>query len=301
MIHNVSRRCTVMELQAAFDALSSVIDGYESRGLSVETVDATTDGDGVRASVDVGVAPSVLLADGAPAPEAARATDTGALRVDLPTDDLLSPPASRDATVAAEVDAARATEDGLVVTVTLAVDPTATRADASDDHTASGDDAPDARDPASVRDESVPPFEDVDYLAHLYERCDTFTEMTRLFEMDVSAETVRRYTIEAGVHDPDSYDTAADDADSRTEHLPVEDVDVPADLTVGAVSEAVVECRTIHEVHRRLGLDQERTRELLRRLDLIDLVTHRIDAVPDRGTSPEEVAARIRSRAAGDA
>ena len=57
-----------------------------------------------------------------------------------------------------------------------------------------------------ARDESVPPYEDEPYLQRLYEACDTFDEMRREIPMDVAAETVRRYKIEAGVHDPTSYD-----------------------------------------------------------------------------------------------
>jgi hypothetical protein len=291
-----------MEIRAAFDALSSVVDGYDSRGLSVETVDATADGaGGVRATAEVGVPPSALVAG-----DVVTTTDDGALRVDLPTDDLLSPPPSRSDVVSVAVEAARTTPDGLVVAVAIVVDPPADDdPDAAEPRRSAtdGGTGPDAatettRALAEVRDESVPPFEDVAYLRRLYERCDTFTEMTRLFERDVSAETVRRYTIEAGVHDPDSYDTDEDESDR--DDLP-DDVDVPADLTVDDVSEAVADCRTVHEVGRRLGLGRARTRDLLRRLDLVDLVTHRIDAVTDRGASPEEVAARIRSRTPGDA
>ena len=75
----------------------------------------------------------------------------------------------------------------------------------------SGEDAGDAETSlASVRDESVPPYDDTPYLRRLYETCETFDEMSRRIEMDVSAETVRRYTIEAGVHSPTSYETAGE-------------------------------------------------------------------------------------------
>lgn len=61
---------------------------------------------------------------------------------------------------------------------------------------------------AAVRDATVPPYEDVKYLQALYDGCDNFTEMSRHIQMDVSSETVRRYMIEADVHDPDTYDTS---------------------------------------------------------------------------------------------
>lgn len=314
-----------MELQASFDVLSAVVDGYESRGLRIETVDATTDdggAGGVHATVAVGLPPSVLFAAGEDAAaDATAVVDDGTLRMSFPVDDLVLAPASRPGVVSTSVESARATADGVVATVALVVDPSPDEAesDAPDgseetvptsagDETATDGGACDAL--AAVRDDTVPPFEDVPYLRRLYERCDTFTAMTRLFETDVSAETVRRYMIEAGVHDPDSYGTTAesdagDEAEARAETATVDDlvaatVDAPADLTVADVAEAVVDARTIHEVHRRIGIDQESTRDLLRRLDLLDLVTSRIDAAPDRRISPEEVAARIRRRAPGE-
>lgn len=76
---------------------------------------------------------------------------------------------------------------------------------------------------ATVRDESVPPYDDTPYLRRLYETCETFAEMSDRIEMDVSAETVRRYTIEAGVHSPNSYETgdrSRDDSDEGTVGTP---------------------------------------------------------------------------------
>ncbi len=308
MIYNVSLPRSVMELQTSFDVLSSVVDGYESRGLSVETVDATADDadDGsVRATVEVAV--PLATDDGTLVPESVTVTQAGDVRVDFSAGDRLCLPASRPGVVSATVEEARVTDEGIVATVALVVDPAASEspsdvpvepvADGSGDRpTVPGDDT--AEGLAAVRDESVPPFEDTPYLRRLYERCDTFAAMARLFETDVSAETVRRYTIEAGVHDPDSYTT---DRTDPTDDLPVGNVDMPDDLTVGAVADAVVDARTSYEVSRRIGLDQDRTRDLLRRLDLLDLVTSRIDAAPDRRASPEEVAARIRQCASGEA
>jgi len=314
-----------MEIRASFDVLSAVVNGYESRGLAVESVDATTDASGgVSATVDLAVDPSAVCRDGPIAADAVAATD-GGLRLDCSAGPLLSVPETTAGVAAARVVDAGLADDGLVVTVELAVDPPGepvgadgSQTDDTDPVGSAGvtDDAP--PDLAAVRDESLPPFEDDDYLRRLYDRCDTFAAMTRLFETDVSAETVRRYMIEAGVHDPDSYDTddrPGPEPDAEGEAVPDEsaggaalsadglaptNVDLPDDLTVADVAEAVVDARTVYEVHRRLGIEQARTRELLGRLDLLDLVVHRIDAAPDP-TSHEEVAARIRGRARGDA
>jgi hypothetical protein len=300
-----------MEIGASFDVLSTVVDGYESRGLVVESVDATTDASGgVSATVDLAVDLSAVC------PDDVAATD-GGLRFDCSAQTLLSVPETTAGVAAARVADAGLVDDGAVVTVEVAVDPPG--ASARSDGRETVDTGPEApagcpgatddtpADLAAARDESLPPFDDVDYLRRLYDRCDTFAAMTRLFEIDVSAETVRRYMIEAGVHDPDSYDTdspeRADDTavdGDDTPALPAEGVDPPGDLTVADVAEAVVDARTVYEVRRQLGIRRERTRELLDRLDLLDLVVHRIDAAPDR-TSHEEVAARIRGRVRGDA
>jgi hypothetical protein len=67
----------------------------------------------------------------------------------------------------------------------------------------------------------VPPFRDPELLEEVYASCETFAEMTDAIGMDVTAETVRRYMIDHGIHQPDSYDTAdgpgttdVDDADA---------------------------------------------------------------------------------------
>jgi len=72
--------------------------------------------------------------------------------------------------------------------------------------------------PGSGRGSDVPPFRDAELLAEVYGSCDTFAEMTDEIGMDVTAETVRRYMIDHGIHEPNSYATSdtdgADDAGS---------------------------------------------------------------------------------------
>jgi hypothetical protein len=191
-------------------------------------------------------------------------------------------------------------------------------------------DSDDASPLAAARDDSVPPYEDTPYLRRLYESCDTFEEMSQRIEMDVSDETVRRYMIEAGVHSPTSYETgaaaaesadseepadrspsaardisAADGGDERVEddaradplpddQLVADGIGFPDRLTLHDVVDAVVDARTVHEVGRELGLDHDRTRRLLRQLNVLDLVLRRVSDDPKRETSVEDVAARIR-------
>jgi hypothetical protein len=185
---------------------------------------------------------------------------------------------------------------------------------------------------AAVRDNSVPPYEDTQYLQRLYDECDNFTDMSRHIEMDVSSETVRRYMIEADIHDPDTYDTgnvsaAGDDsADDETgpvddgsqaavvepastqspaetqdpmeripdEQLVADGIGLPEDVQLEDVADAVVESVTVHEVQRHLDIGREQTRSLLEDLNLLDLVLRPISDNPERATSYDQVAGRIR-------
>jgi len=60
------------------------------------------------------------------------------------------------------------------------------------------------------RDSDVPPFEDPDLLADVYDANDTFAEMAEALDMGVTAETVRRYMIDFDIHEPDTYQTGGD-------------------------------------------------------------------------------------------
>ena len=202
----------------------------------------------------------------------------------------------------------------------------------------------------AVRDESVPPYDDTPYLRRLYETCGTFAEMSERIEMDVSAETVRRYMIEADVHAPTSYETGgaasgagaaggsetpttedgaasgaggADGSETPTtedgatteaestdgadrggageyepstslpdEQLVADGIGLPESLTLHDVVDAVVDARTVHEVQRDVGLDYDRTRQLLTQLNVLDLVVGRVAA--DRTVTVDVVADRIR-------
>ena len=214
---------------------------------------------------------------------------------------------------------------------------------------------------AAVRDESVPAYDDTPYLRRLYETCGTFAEMSDRIEMDVSAETVRRYMTDAGVHTPASYETtnrtsessggtasdAASDASVATEstagtesvtapepepdaesagesagesapatsrgsladgdrgppaslpdeQLVTDGIGLPEALTLHDVVDAVVDARTVHEVQREVGLDYNRTRQLLCQLNLLDLVVGRVSGDSDRTVTVDVVADRIRESA----
>jgi len=182
---------------------------------------------------------------------------------------------------------------------------------------------------AAARSDDVPAYEDTDYLRTLYESCGTFTEMSNRIEMDVAAETVRRYMIEANIHNPSSYDTAThdserDDSDDGTEDTAsvTDDTDVglesagpepapssrddtpeeqfvtdgiglPEGVAVEDIVSTVVDATAVYEVQQSLDIGHEQARDLLEQLNILDLVLHRIDGQPDK-VSKNDVVQRIR-------
>ncbi|GGK72988.1 hypothetical protein [Haloarcula sebkhae] len=251
-----------MGIHTAFTALAEVIDAYESRGRSIKTVEASPADTG-DAVLDVTVAMPVSLRSGGGAdegltPETARLTGSGDLEVTF------SPSATElQSTAGAALSigdaSATVTDDGLLLTVQLTIDatgapdeaasvdcgPSLTAADIADSEPVSeggdgsqenpqsdgaatqsrrGNDS--GSDPfAAVRDDSVPPYEDTDYLQALYDECDNFREIAEQIQMDVSSETVRRYMIEADIHVPNTYDTSSDDEEEPSTESGASDED----------------------------------------------------------------------------
>ncbi|WP_276273221.1 hypothetical protein [Haloarcula litorea] len=340
-----------MRLRNSFDVLSHVVEQFETRGRSVRELEVTTDPDRAGA-LDVTMTVPVSLCaassgtlDSSLTPEQASISERGGLTVTFSTSELLPDPPTDAAVVDVDERAVRVDDGELVLTVGFSVEPTGSettddadaeaepRRDATDDETgeaaeADGDGDEDslAARLAAARSEDVPAYDDIDYLRTLYESCDTFTEMSEHIEMDVAAETVRRYMIEADVHDPASYDTAAesdpgDDAEAVTddsgpaadtepspaapepaadEPLVTDGIGLPEGVTVEDIVDAVVDATAVYEVQRSLDLDHGQTRDLLRQLNVLDLVLHRIDG-PQRDASKTDVVQRIRQCAAGNA
>ena len=307
---------------SAFETLSDIVDTCESQGGAVQSVEASADDTVVQVELVVDHRIEVGTADSF-TPESATLTDDGELRVQFraPSLESLLPAAvpitaERTTTVAVtETGALRCSHEftlGRAETEDTA-DRDTTREGMpqglTDRDTARSDDggeSPAECELASVRDESVPAYEDTAYLRALYESCETFGEMSERIEMDVVAETVRRYMVDAGVHTPDSYETAAP-GDDRSEEstatavaeapagdqLVADGLGFPEDLRVAELADAVVDAATVCEVTRDLGLDQERTRELLSQFGLLGEVIHRV-ADDHRGLTREEVLDHIR-------
>jgi len=314
-----------MALQNSFDVLSKLVEQYESRGKKVRNIEASAaDGDRLDVRLDV---PVSLCSAGEVAPEltpeAAELTDHG-VQVEFASSVLADLPEPTDATVTASADSVEVTSEGLELRVALTIDPGRGAHEPPETETAppsgvdaggsSGDDAAadgdtEPEDPfQDVRDPSLPPYEDEAYLRALYQECETFTEMSEAIEMSVSSETVRRYMIEAGIHDPATYDTeSAGRGTARTaseppapddgleipdEQLVTDGIGMPEGVALDDVVEAVVDASAVYEVQRALGLQRQTTQQLLRELNLLDLVLHRLDSA--HATTYEQVAARIR-------
>ncbi|WP_380676943.1 hypothetical protein [Salinigranum sp. GCM10025319] len=212
---------------------------------------------------------------------------------------------------------------------------------------------------ATEHDREVPPFRDPDLLAEVYDSCGTFAEMAEELGMDVTGETVRRYMIDAGVHQPNTYDTGtAGDEDanesttgsdegaepgpgveddretepeSETEPKPESDpatgsvegggrrvtggdeaadasespvvladgIGLPNDVTVETLVETVKRSNTIYEIEREIGVDREDALDVLRELNLLDLVVGRLATEEERDDiSREAVIERLREASA---
>lgn len=173
----------------------------------------------------------------------------------------------------------------------------------------------------TARQRDVPPFRDPELLERVYSSCETFEEMTDAIGMDVTAETVRRYMIDHGIHQPDSYDTAAepetqdtDDeppatgmgdgtqeaaADEDAEHVVLTDgTGLPDDVTADMLIETVKRSNTVLEVKRDLGIERQDALNMLQRLDMVDLVIGRLDAEAERDVTREDVIERLQAASA---
>jgi len=271
-------------LRLGFESTSPVLPTAEY-DVEVDSTVATVDGDG---TVTVEAVVSV--------PTGERGATEGAERTAAPVT------AGGGETTAEAPDAGMATADE--------TEPTA------DEDT--GDEAPSAEAPLANRDRDVPPFRDRELLAEVYESCDTFAEMTEALGMDVTAETVRRYMVDHGIHEPNSYDTggsgecetdeaaagaetatAEETVDSEPEPDPTpavvtDGIGLPDDVTVETLIETVKRSNTIYEVRRDIGIEHDDALEMLRELNLLDLVVGRLATEAERDISHDEIVDRLR-------
>ncbi len=188
---------------------------------------------------------------------------------------------------------------------------------------------PDETPAATSNDESeateLPAHRDPDKLQAVYEANETFEAMKEALDTDVTAQTVRRNMIKHGFHDPEARQSApdeettespenSDDPDSEasanttpnssgksttaTEESPpasetplTDGIDLPTKTTLDDIKDAVRTAKTVHDVQQQLDISRERTRRLLRELNLLDLVSGRI--TEDQEVTHEEINRRI--------
>ena len=159
-----------------------------------------------------------------------------------------------------------------------------------------------ARTENSTDTDWTPLHRDVERLQRLYNEYATFDEMAVALDGEVSAETIRRYTIEHGIHQPAQSRQWSDPA--LDSHESVQALDGNSSQMDGTHLEEIVSAvergNTLYDVQRSLGMSRARTIRVLRELNLLDLVVGRIDEVGDRDVRRETIHNRLRSRENGD-
>jgi hypothetical protein len=301
-VRNGGDAATLSLADAAVAADGTLRLGFESTSPVLPTAEYDVEVDSTVATVD---------GDGTVTVEAV---------VSVPTDEM-------GATEGAERTAATVTAGGGETTTGAPDAGTATAdgTDAAADENA-GAEPSSAEGALANRDRDVPPFRDRELLAEVYESCDTFAEMTEALGMDVTAETVRRYMVDHGIHEPNSYDTGgsdeheADETASRDETAAEEEtvdpepepepepdstpavvadgIGLPDDVTVETLIETVKRSNTIYEVRRDIGIEHDDALEMLRELNLLDLVVGRLATEAERDISHDEIVDRLRGASA---
>lgn len=189
-------------------------------------------------------------------------------------------------------------------------------------------DEPANEDAATEPEQESPAYHDPERLRTVYEAHDSFPAMTEALGVDVSPQTVRRHMINHGIHEPESRESSEaeeatveqartdDDAGKADEESAVEPtetnddgdetggtettetaladgIDLPANVGLEELKEIVRTSQTVYEIQQHLEIDRQRTRRILEELDLIDLVSRRLDT-GDREVTLEEIDERIR-------
>jgi len=147
----------------------------------------------------------------------------------------------------------------------------------------------------------VPPFKDPDLLAEVYDSCETFAEMAEVLEMDVTAETVRRYMIDYDIHEPNTYQTGDDPTAATADQGQVvlsDGIGLPDEVTAEDLIETVERSNTIYEVKQDIDIDRDDALEMLQDLNLLDLVVGRLATEGERDITREDIVDRLREASA---
>ncbi|WP_336338592.1 hypothetical protein [Haloarcula brevis] len=316
------------DLEVTFSPSATTLPSTTGASLSVGDASVTVADDGLLLTVDLTIDATVASDETASAdcePERAGSSDTATVSAVSPAD--TDGGASLDGSAVPDSERVGDEDDG--------AQKTPQSDGAASTEIQSGRETDFESDPfAAVRDDSVPPYEDTDYLQALYDECDNFREIAEQIQMDVSSETVRRYMIEADIHTPNRYNTSSDNSEAREcdddanqteagdedsqasaaeptapdsagptsesvgelpdEQLVTDGLGLPADVHLRDVADAVADADTVYEVQRCLNLERGQTRNLLEELNLLDLVLCRLTDEPNHTVTFERVASRIR-------
>jgi hypothetical protein len=160
------------------------------------------------------------------------------------------------------------------------------------------------------------PHRDPDRLRDVYEAYETFAEMTDALDTDVTPETVRMNMIKEEIHEPASQSSDTDEnpadgdrdesspgesessedsgADTATDEMALPDgIDLPGEFTLDQLKTAVQSSRSFLDVQRELGGDRDLAYQLLKDLNLLDLVHGRLSKQAERTISAEQIDERI--------
>lgn len=161
----------------------------------------------------------------------------------------------------------------------------------------------------TVDNQDVPPFRNPELLKEVYESHDTFAEMADAIDMDVTGETVRRYMIDYNIHQPNSYETAREngttiqieaDSDREAERNVVlpDGIGLPESVTVEELIETVSRSNTLYEVKKDLNMEQNEVHDMLKELNLVDVVMGRLSNDANSEMTREDIVDRLREASA---
>ncbi len=302
-----------MDIPRSLETLSSVIDSLEAGELTLKRFrlrerDLVTDGE-VMADVEVEISLASALDRGALDIKAVRSDSDDTLTAEVGPITALLPESCRDHFL--EVSSVDLTDDSLLtldLAVSIPVDGELGVAESTRD----GSTAPAPIPFEAYRDDSVPPFDDIPYLQAIYDACETFDEMRELIDLEVTTETVRRYMIDAGVHQPNSYRTephavppaSEETSDERTEDddevevVVADGIGIPEEITIDEFIATIRRSKTLHEVQQSMGLAREEAYDILEDLNLLDLVVGRLAMESERDVTRDEIIERLRESVA---
>jgi hypothetical protein len=172
--------------------------------------------------------------------------------------------------------------------------------DGDSDTVGNGTDA-DEESNVGTSERDVPPFKNPDLLAEVYDSCETFAEMADTLEMDVTAETVRRYMIDYDIHEPNTYQTSDGPAGATADEGQVvlsDGIGLPDEVTADDLIETVERSNTIYEVKQDIDIDRDDALEMLQDLNLLDLVVGRLATEGERDITREDIVDRLREASA---